>query len=213
MISPEIIVLPPSTADRDLAATLAGLHVSAFPGFFLTSLGRPFLRLLYAGFITKPQGVCVVAREEGVIIGFAAGTTSPDSFFRHLLRRQWLSFALASVPGLLRNPLFVVRKCLGAVFYRGESPEGIDHAALLSSLAVSPLFSGKGVGRHLVAAFADKARAQGCDALYLTTDEAENEPVNQFYAKCGFTLRDTFRRPGNRIMNRWVMDLRGILPA
>ena len=36
---------------------LAHLHVCAFPGFFLTTLGMPFLRRLYAGFIKQPQEI------------------------------------------------------------------------------------------------------------------------------------------------------------
>lgn len=43
--------------------------------------------------------------------------------------------------------------------------------------------------------------------ISLTTDESENERANRFYAKCGFGLLDTFKRPGKRIMNRWIMKL------
>ena len=118
--------------------SLISLHQAAFPDFFLTSLGPAFLRLLYDGFIMHPKGICLVAEEQGNVVGFAAGTINPDGFFSALLRRQAFRFAMAAVPGLLRNPFFVARKCLGALFYRGETPGGIPDAALLSSLAVSP---------------------------------------------------------------------------
>lgn len=190
---------------------LCSLHMKSFPGFFLTSLGPRFLRLLYAGFANEPKGICIVAEEKGVLVGFAAGTTAPDVFFGRLLRRQGWRFAIAAIPGLLRNPGFVARKCLGAVFYRGEQPAGLTNAALLSSLAVSPAYEGKGLGQRLVQAFADAAYKQGCSAIYLTTDEAGNDRVKRFYAKCGFVLRDTFKRPGKRVMNRWVMDISGQL--
>ncbi len=202
------IIRPLGVDDRDCIRQLVTLHTSAFPGFFLTSLGPRFLRLLYAGFTREPNGICIVAEDEGVIVGFAAGTTVPDVFFGRLLRRQGWRFALAAVPGMLRNPLFVARKCLGALFYRGEQPTGLANAGLLSSLAVSPTCGGKGLGQKLVLAFAEEARRQGCSAIYLTTDEVDNERVNRFYAKCGFELLDTFKRPGKRVMNRWVMELR-----
>jgi GNAT superfamily N-acetyltransferase len=182
--------------------------VKSFPGFFLTSLGPRFLLLLYAGFASEPKGICIAA-EDGVTVGFAAGTTAPDVFFGRLLRRQGWRFAIAAIPGLLRDPGFVARKCLGALFYRGEKPTGLKNAALLSSLAVAPTCGGRGIGQQLVQAFAEEARRQGCSAIYLTTDEADNERVNRFYAKCGFVLRDSFKRPGRRVMNRWVMDLEG----
>jgi ribosomal protein S18 acetylase RimI-like enzyme len=184
---------------------MAALHTAAFPGFFLTSLGRPFLRRLYAGFITQPDGVCLVAEDAGCVVGFVAGTMNPSGFFRRLLRQQALGFAFAAVPGVLRNPVFTVRKCLGALFYRGETPGGLPDAVLLSSLAVSPAAQGKGVGQSLVQGFADEVRCRGGKLIYLTTDEAENERTNRFYARCGFELLDTFKRPGNRIMNRWIM--------
>lgn len=186
---------------------LVGLHLAAFPGFFLTQLGKPFLRLLYAGFIDHPAGVFIVGEEDQEIVGFAAGTTQPDLFFKQLLRRNGLRFALAAIPGLLRNPLFVARKCFGALFYRGESLPDLKNAALLSSLAVAPEHSGKGIGKTLVQAFAEEAWARGCSAIYLTTDAAKNAQVNRFYEKCGFKLRDTLKRQGNRMMNRWVMEI------
>ncbi|MEI8122200.1 MAG: GNAT family N-acetyltransferase [bacterium] len=197
--------LSPSHADR-----LIDLHMAAFPGFFLTSLGPRFLRLLYQGFATMPSGVCILAEEDGRLIGVAAGTTQPDLFFKQLLRTNGPRFALATIPGLLRNPLFVARKCLGALFYRGESLPDLPNAALLSSLAVAPEHSSKGIGRALVQAFAVEARSHGCSSIYLTTDAVGNDQVNRFYEKCGFTLRDTIKRPGNRVLNRWVLEIGGI---
>jgi hypothetical protein len=57
--------------------TLARLHLAAFPGFFLTSLGPGFLRLLYAGFAHEPDGICIAAEQQCVIVGFAEGTEKP----------------------------------------------------------------------------------------------------------------------------------------
>ena len=193
-------------ASKDVEAMIR-LHKAAFPGFFLTSLGSPFLRLLYGGFVNTDSGICVVAENGEGLIGFAAGTTDPDSFFRTLLRKKGASFALAVIPGLLHNPVFVVRKCVGALFYRGEKPKGIPRAGLLSSLAVSPDASGKGVGQNLVKTFCNELSRRGVEAVYLTTDASDNDPVNRFYAKCGFHLVDAFERPGNRRMNKWARML------
>jgi len=197
-----------TTSVQDLARIVC-VHGESFPNFFLTSLGPRFLRLLYAGFAREANGLCIVAEEKGVIIGFAAGTTAPDVFFGQLLRRQGWRFTIAAIPGLMRNPGFVARKCLGAVFYRGEQPAELANAALLSSLAVSPACAGHGIGQQLVHAFASESQRQGCSAIYLTTDKAGNDRVNRFYAKCGFVLRDSLTRPGKRVMNRWVLEFNG----
>ena len=187
---------------------IVDVHLSAFPGFFLSSMGRPFLRLLYRSFMEEKKGICLAVEVDGRIQGFAAGTTDPQIFFRTLLRKKWYGFIAAAIPGVLRNPMFVTRKCIGALCYRGETPESLSGAALLSSLAVSPEASGKGIGQQLVRSFCDKAVHEGCHAVYLTTDNADNEAVNRFYSRCGFELSDTFIRPGRRVMNRWVMRLK-----
>lgn len=200
---------PPVYRNAALGDTgsIAQLHEVAFPGFFLTSLGPRFLRLLYRGFVTVDGGICIVAENKGELIGLVAGTTRPVSFFGTLVKKRGWSFALAAVPGLLRNPVFVVHKCFGALFYRGEKPKAMLEAALLSSLAVSPDWSGRGVGQQLVAAFCNELGRRGVESVYLTTDASGNDSVNRFYEKCGFHLVDTFERPGRRQMNRWAKAL------
>lgn len=182
------------------------VHVQAFPEFFLTRLGPRFLRLLYQGFIEDKSGVMLVAEDGTTILGFAAGTTSPDRFFSRL-RRYGLSFLAASSIALLRSPILVTKRLAGAVLYRGEAPSTLPAAALLSSIGVLPTAAGRGVGKALLAQFADRVRAAGCRHVYLTTDRDGNEAVNRFYESSGFALESTFVRSGNRRMNRYVLDL------
>jgi ribosomal protein S18 acetylase RimI-like enzyme len=186
---------------------LVQLHRAAFPGFFLTSLGPWFLWLLYREFSNEEGGICIVAEDVSGLLGFVAGTAVPRTFFRAVLWRRGWVFALAAIPGLLRHPRLWFRKCVGALFYRGEHPESMTGAGLLSSLAVAPQSAGKGVGQKLVDAFCDELRRRGVRSLYLTTDEVNNERANGFYRKCGFHLAGTFERPGNRRMNRWAREL------
>lgn len=56
---------------------LAGLHVSAFPGFFLTKMGPRFLKLLYESFCCSDRCIMLVSKEGVRLIGFAVGTTQP----------------------------------------------------------------------------------------------------------------------------------------
>ena len=187
--------------------TICQLHCDAFPGFFLTSLGSAFLRQLYRSFISEKSGCCLVAVDEGNVVGFAAGTSVPDFFFPMIRKKRLFRFAWSALPGLLKNPIFVVRKCWSALSYKGEPVPNIGNAALLSSLAVSPSCAGRGIGAELVSAFGKEMKRSGATAMYLTTDAEENDQVNRFYEKCGFQLRDSFVRPGKRVMNRWVKNL------
>jgi len=196
------------TAGESDLTEIVEVHSHAFDGFFLTRMGPRFLKLLYTGFRELDGGICLIARDDRRVVGFVAGTTRPAGFFRELLLKQWWRFALAAVSGILRNPIEVTRRCASAVFYRGERPPNIsERSALLSSLAVSPEFAGRGIGTILVEVFVSKARDHGCDSVYLLTDADNNQTVNNFYRKCGMSLVDSFRRTNMRKLNRWILIL------
>jgi ribosomal protein S18 acetylase RimI-like enzyme len=197
-----------SSPRRGEIPQIVDVHMKAFDGFFLTRMGPRFLKLLYSGFCELDGGICLVARDDGQVSGFVAGTTRPSGFFRELLVRRWLQFCLTAATAVMRNPIEVTRRCLPAVFYRGEQPTNLPgRPALLSSLAVLPVCSGRGIGKALVEAFCFEARRSGCDSVYLLTDCTGNDSVNRFYEQCGFKLLDSVRRSGGRKMNRWLMAL------
>lgn len=194
-------------ANTDDISEVAKLHVRAFPGFFLTSLGLPFLEELYAGFLSHKTGIFVVAKDEGRIVGFAAGTSASEVFFPDLRRRRRLAFVLKAIPSILRNPLPVCRKLLYAVRYRGEAPAEKTSGALLSSIGVASMHQGSGLAAALVSAFEEKASAHGASFVYLTTDVEQNDRVNAFYRKNGYLPVCHFYQDGRREMYRYEKQL------
>lgn len=190
-------------------AEVARLHVHAFPGFFLTSLGTPFLEELYGGFLGHPSGIFIVAREAGHIVGFAVGTSKPVEFFPDLRRRRRVAFVIKAIPAIFRNPLPVCRKLFHAVRYRGEAPAPVERAsgALLSSLGVAETCRGSGLAGKLVLEFEQKAAQNGAGFVYLTTDAQGNDRVNRFYANNGYTVVSRFFQSGRREMFRYEKSL------
>lgn len=185
---------------------VVSVHARAFRGYFLTRLGPRFLGLMYRGFVEAPNGIMLIAEEDDRIYGFVAGTTDPATFFRGLLRRA-PAFLVASGSALVREPVLVTRRLLGAVAYRGEAPPALNDAALLSSIAVPPEASGRGIGRLLLEQFCARARLAGCRYVYLITDRDGNPVASGLYESFGFTLDSTFWRPRNRWMKRYVLRL------
>lgn len=188
---------------------VARLHVHAFPGFFLTSLGTSFLEELYGGFLAHPSGIFIVAREAGHIVGFAVGTSKPDEFFTDLRRRRRVAFVIKAIPAILRNPLPVCRKLFHAVRYRGDAPAPVERSAgaLLSSLGVAETCRGSGLAGKLVAAFEQEAALRGAGFVYLTTDAQGNDRVNRFYVANGYSAVSRFSQSGNREMFRYEKSL------
>jgi len=185
---------------------LARLHRAAFPGFFLSSLGEPFLVQFYRGFLMDDSAVCVVARGvDGAVLGAVVGTTQPAGFFGRLAKHRWPGFVLASVHAVVSNPKATPR-LLRAVRYRGETRAG-DQGALLSSICVDPSLHGAGVGRQLVEAWTDAIAGRGVDTAFLTTDAEGNDAVNRFYQAGGWALSDNYLTREGRSMNRYTKRL------
>jgi ribosomal protein S18 acetylase RimI-like enzyme len=181
---------------------IISIHREAFPGFFLTSLGPAFLREIYTGFIQSDKGKLFIAQREGEILGFAAGTVDPDGFFKQIRKRRWPAFLLKAIPGLVKSPLFVIRKLWSAIRYSGDTPVSHSDGALLSSLAVSPRAQRQGTGDALVAEFCRYSAAHRKTYVYTITDMDENRDVVRFYEKLGFTVDAVITKQNNRRMYR-----------
>ncbi|WP_445425010.1 GNAT family N-acetyltransferase [Alishewanella sp. HL-SH06] len=193
-----------SATESDIDSVVI-LHIKAFEGFFLTSLGKSFLRKLYQAFLFEESGVFrVITDDDGNIIGFAAGTTSPDLFFSSLRKKKWLSFLISSIPGVLNQPIKVLRKLYHAMFYKGDKPAELLSSALLSSIAVLPEMTGKSLGKELLLDFEKQVKSMNVASLYLTTDKFGNDSVVAFYTKTGYQIESDFTQPNGRKMLRLI---------
>ncbi|WP_246956588.1 GNAT family N-acetyltransferase [Brachybacterium sp. Marseille-Q7125] len=194
------------TVRAEDAEELAVLHRDAFPDFFLSSLGVPFLRQFYLGFADDDSAVSTVAvASDGRIVGSIVGTTEPAGFFSRLLKRRIIPFSLLSAREGLRRPSIIPR-LLRAVRYRGGTGSPID-GALLSSIAVASNQQGRGTGSAMMRAWEQSAAAAGADNAHLTTDAEDNDPVNEFYQRLGWFLESQYTTPEGRLMNRYTRSL------
>lgn len=204
--------MAPSASDAVLRAmrpedvpAVVRLHRRAFPGFFLSSLGPAFLRLLYDGILADPDGVASVAVRGEELSGFVAGVLEQRGFYSRLIRRRKWRFAVASLPALLRRPRIALR-LLRALRAPARTEES-SAAACLMSIAVDPASEGGGIGAGLVEEFCRRAAAGGASVLCLTTDRDANDRTNAFYRHLGFTIARTFQTPEGRAMNEFRIVL------
>lgn len=180
------------------------IHLTAFPDFFLTKLGKGFLYELYKGFLFDKNSICVVAILGSDIQGFVVGNLYPGHFFKKLFFNHAIRFLFYALKTFFRYPAMVLRKLIYALRYRGDQPAGLSNAALLSSIGVHPHTVAKGIGSQLLNEFCNNAYSRGAMAVYLTTDHMDNERVNQFYLKNGFYLDTVFTQTNKRKMNRYI---------
>jgi ribosomal protein S18 acetylase RimI-like enzyme len=191
---------------RDDVPPAASLHRRAFPTFFLTSLGEPFLVEFYRGFLGDATAVTVMAHDErGLLRGLVVGTVEPAGFFRRLLRRRWPGFLVASARAVLASPR-VAPRLLQAVGYRGNAGPG-EHGALLSSICVDPDLQGHGIGRELLTAWTTEVALRGANHAFLTTDADDNASTLRFYESSGWSRTASFETIQGRRMHRYGITL------
>ena len=186
---------------------IVSVHMRSFPNFFLTFLGRRFLKEFYHSFLVDPSGMGFVAEDtsSGDVLGVIVGPLVPGGYFKRLLKRRWWAFCLVSVTAVLRKP-WIIKRLFRAMFYRGEAPETSPQRSLLSSIAVDPKAQRFGIGEALVTAWVEEAKSRGAAGCFLTTDAEGNDPVNCFYQRIGWVLESSYTTPEGRKMNRYVLD-------
>jgi ribosomal protein S18 acetylase RimI-like enzyme len=189
---------------QDLREVVA-VHLRSFPGFFLSQLGPRFLLSLYQELLRDPTGIALVCKQDPRVLGFVAGTAEPRGFYKRLLVRRWLRFALASVVPVLRNPIIVPR-LLNAFRKAKEEPDD-EGRALLMSIAVDLEAQAGGIGAALVEGFLAECQRRGLSSVHLTTDKCENDRVNRFYSRLGFTISRVITTPQGRVMNDYRIEI------
>ena len=190
------------------AATLARLHRESLPDAFLPSLGDGFLRRLYRALASDREAVALVAEGGDGVVGFATGVPSVRRFYRRFYLRHGLQALLAASPRLLRRE--VVRRVRETAHYPAL-PGAIPDAELLS-IAVAPAFRAVGVGRVLAANIVDGLARRGAGEVKVVVG-ADNEQANRFYAKIGFSQRDSIQVHDGRASNVWVIRCHSSSPS
>ena len=188
-------------ASKDYIREIADLHERAFPSFFLTQLGAPFLRTLYAGYLEDEESGIIVAEDNGRLIGFIAFSNDYPRFYRGLINQHLTKFAFCSFGAAIRHPSFI-RRLFGA-FKKSESVVKEEKYVELASICVDPEIKNRGLGTQLIDYLKSIVEFEKYAYINLETDADDNEAANQFYKKNGFKLIRTFTTPEARRMNEY----------
>ena len=186
--------------------TIVKIHLDAFKGFFLTSLGAQFLKFYYSCFIKSNETVTVVAEENGVIYGFSASTKVCKGFNSRLIKSNLFAFTILSLKMLFTTPKSLLR-LVKNLTKKGESVEDDEDYAELYSIGVSKAAQGKGVGKLLLAESERVMKAEGVQRVSLTTDFYNNEQAVGFYHSMGYGTLYEFVTYPNRKMYRLIKTL------
>lgn len=199
-----LVVRTASTKDLD---AIVSIHLEAFPGFFLTSLGSRFLCLMYQAFAEDPNSVFVSIADKGKIVGFVVGAGQQGSQVRRMAFRKAPRLALAVAPALLKNPLNIASHLLRQLFSLDGHPVIDADALVLRSIAVASSSLGTGAASQLLQAFEREVAERGYKSIFLTTDAVGNDRVKLFYQKAGYSIETSFVQKPSRLMNLYKKTL------
>lgn len=196
---PEIRELQATSSDY--IKKIAELHKKAFPSFFLTQLGVPFLRTLYTGYMEDSNSEIIVAEEEGELVGFITYSNDYPQFYKDLIKNHLIKFGFCSISAAIRHPSFI-KRLLGA-FKKSENVVKKEKYVELASICVDPRIESKGVGSRLIDYLKDIVDFTTYAYINLETDADGNDSVNRFYVKNGFKLEREFTTLEGRRMNEY----------
>lgn len=188
-------------ADGRYITTLSKLHMKAFPEFFLTQLGLPFLRTLYKGYMEDENSGLLVAEANEKLVGFIAYSNEYSKFYTGLLKRHLLRFAFCSLLAVVRHPSFIKR--LFGAFKKSDEVKKEEPYVELASICVHPKIENKGIGSMLIHKLKEITDFATYKYINLETDACGNDTVNLFYVKNGFQLARSYETAEGRKMNEY----------
>ena len=186
--------------------TIVEIHLNAFEGFFLTSLGAEFLRFYYSCFVRSNETVTMIAEENGVIYGFSASSKFCKGFNSRLIKSNLIAFGLLSFKLLLIKPISLSR-LVKNLSKKGENVIDNEDYAELYSIGVCKSAQGKGVGKMLLLKSEQVMKEEGVTRVSLTTDFDNNEQAVGFYHSMGYETLYEFVTYPNRKMYRLIKIL------
>lgn len=182
------------------------IHIEAFSGFFLTTLGPSFLRQYYKSFIGNKDCISICAVDSNLkIVGFCVGTTNASGFHRRLIAKNFFEFFRQFLIILIKNPQSLLRLISNLEKQPGKQLSGI--VSELLSIGVSLSVKGTGVGTLLLKKFEKELQSRNANLVTLTTDYYNNDNVIGFYVDAGYQIFCDFIAYPRRRMYKMIKHL------
>lgn len=193
--------------DENCLVDLVNVHIKAFNGFFLTSLGSGFLKVYYKSLIKSEKGILfVIKNDEDKVIGFVAGTTKYKGFHKEILFKNLFSYVRILFFVVLMRPLAIFRLFLNLKKGNNCNIDSGNLAELLS-IGILPSYKGLGYGKLLINAFEKELTYRQIKQSTLTTDFYDNDKVINFYKSLGYEILHEFISYPNRRMYKLIKKL------
>ena len=187
--------------EKKLVDDIVQIHLDTFEGFFLTFMGRGFLKQMYSSYCIHEKSGLYIACEDGKLIGFLAYSEDLSGLYKFMIKKKFFAFAYYSVGAFFRKPKIFIR--LIRAFLKPSESKRDEAYVELASIGVDPSIKSKGVGSELIKTLKENVDFSKFAYITLETDAVNNDLANHFYLKNGFELHRTFETNEGRKMNEY----------
>ncbi len=194
-----------SNTEKDALNDIVTIHLSTFKGFFLTFMGKGFLKLMYRSYVEYKDSGVLVAFEEDKPVGFLAYSGDLSGLYKYMIKKRLIPFAWYSLGAFLRKPTVFMR--LVRAFLKPGEAKREEKYVELASIGVDPSIKSKGVGSQLIDALKAKLDSSEYAYISLETDAENNDGANHFYVKNGFVVFRDYETHEGRKMFEYRMSL------
>ena len=187
--------------EKDVIKKVVEIHIKTFNGFFLTFMGKGFLRQMYSSYAQYDDAGLLVAYEDDTPVGFLAYSSDMSGLYKYMIKRKLIPFAWYSLCAFFRKPIVFMR--LLRAFLKPSEAKRNEKYVELASIGVSPECKSKGVGSALISELRRITDFNMYRYITLETDAVNNEIANNFYKKNGFELYREYKTREGRKMNEY----------
>lgn len=185
---------------------IVDIHLEAFADFFLTSLGKSFLKTYYKTVLRNKKCIAVCATDEdNKIVGFGIGSELSKGFHKRILCDNLGTYLWLALIIMFTRPLALLRLVTNMDKKYHEKDDG-NYAELLS-IGILSRYKGQGIGKLLVRCFEKEAMSRNCKKMTLTTDYYNNDSVIEFYKRSGYKVFYEFIAYPDRRMYKFIKEL------
>lgn len=184
--------------EKKLIDEIVTIHLNTFTGFFLTFMGRGFLRQMYQSYCDHDESGLLVAEEDGNALGFLAFSSNFSGLYKFMIKTRLIQFGWYSIGAFFRRPSAFMH-IISAFLKPGEAKREEKYVEL-SSIGVDSDVKSKGIGSKLIDALKDNVDFNKYAYINLETDAVDNEGAIHFYEKNGFVRERMFETDEGRKM-------------
>lgn len=193
-----VTIIEVKSNEKELINEIVTIHLNTFTGFFLTFMGRGFLRQMYQSYCDYDESGLLVAEEDGKALGFLAFSSNFSGLYKFMIKTRLIQFGWYSIGAFFKRPSAFMH-IISAFLKPGEAKREEKYVEL-SSIGVDPNVKSKGIGSKLIDALKDNVDFNKFAYINLETDAVDNEGAIHFYEKNGFVRERIFETDEGRKM-------------